>query len=183
MKKLKVDRKNFYNLLENLFNQIYGKDYVKQKEIVKEDNSSEKNTIYVENIKYLETQDKKELVKTTQVSKIITNKGVKGKESHIYLNDTQLTENQLKAALQKDALEYNFLAKLPIILKSINIKENQEGKVLTLPKTLNKIIVEELVDYEKKDMQNQEELEINLYEKTKNKTRVKTENKIQKLMN
>lgn len=183
MEKLKVDRKNFYNLLENLFNQIYGKDYVKQKEIVKEDNTSEKNTIYVENIKYLETQDKKELVKTTQVSKIITNKGVIGKESHIYLNDTQLTENQLKAALQKDALEYNFLAKLPIILKSINIKENQEGKVLTLPKTLNKIIVEELVNYEKKDMQNQEELEINLYEKTNNKTRVKKENKIQKLMN
>ena len=89
-----------------------------------------------------EELDKKELVKTTQVSKIITNKGVKGKESHIYLNDTQLTENQLKAALQKDALEYNFLAKLPIILKSINIKENQEEKVLTLPKTLNKIIVE-----------------------------------------
>ena len=56
MEKLKVDRKNFYNLLENLFNQIYGKDYVKQKEIVKEDNTSEKNTIYVENIKYLETK-------------------------------------------------------------------------------------------------------------------------------
>ena len=172
MKKFKVDRNSFYNLMEDLFNQIYGKDYVRKREVVKEDNASSRDTVYVENIRYLETQDGDEILKSMQVSRVISNKGVKGKERDLSFNVGLLNENQVKMAISEDVFDYNFLVKVPAILESVNVEENRIGNVLIISDELREIIVEELVNYDKRDVLNQEEVEISLYEKSDGNQRV-----------